>query len=623
MDKTELDLTNSKLTLQGTKEDHDKLSNLIIQKKNDLKTDQSDRKEVYKVRSDFNIGDQAKYSNIVGIKEKEKQGHANAVFNYAGKTIQKIAQKMSNNPPNIDFPIDALYSPEDPDYDIEEKRSQAVENFVDSVFKKNKFWKRGYRRANFNQAKLGDFALKVYPINLGDEQKPVWELRIVNQEKMENLMVGWRGDDSKEFDFVLCDNLISIQSIENDWGIKVPVEAIENGKDDTSKNSSHNNNNQWGTRNVGGISRKIIPSGANTIPSVHVIEYDDENVYAMQINDQIVQYIVKDGKTLPKIKFWVLGENIPNTGSHWSIADIDYLIDANIELNEASNDERDYVRVGANQKYVAYNMSDFDPESVKTGSGGVIFVDDPNGNARFDALSTNVNTYPVDTYLTRVKKHIHDLGVPEVDFGSSNNSSGRSKALDYQSLVDLMTFKQDSWELVLTELTEKIQILGYFLYKKDFFTDAKTGALSIRFPEYDWSDIVPITQSDKIVNVLNKFQMGLPFKLVFKELGYRDPDAVVNQIKKEANDPILMEFRAKLFQLTPGIMQAQSMSPAAQMNAEDAAMGSANPNVPGAVLTSDQNTGSQPMSARGGTQSSSTATGQIATQRQNLQAQGR
>lgn len=627
--ENQLDLSKSKLPVDGKKSEQEKWSRLIDKRARFLENDKSERTSIYRIRRDFYVGNHGKYTNIVGLQSKEKKGHANAVINYAGTSAKKIAYSLTNNPPNITFTVDAMYKPEDPDYKAEELRTQATEDYLDEIFRDNKFFKRGYRRAVFNQVIVGDFALKVYPVNEGTESSPEWKIKIVAQEKMENLMVGWRGDDSREFDFVIAEELRSIQSVEEEWGIKVPASAVV--KDDDlvdHRESSHARNEEWGSKNVGLGGRAIVPSGKNTIPSVLVREYDDENVYAIKIGEQLVQLVIKDGKTFPKMKFWIIGENIPNPGTPWSMSDIDYLIDLNIELNEASNEERDYIRVGANQKYVAYNMNDFDPESVKTGSGGVIFVDSPNGDAKFEPLQTNVNNYPAESFLTRTKKHMHDVGVPEVTFGAAGSDSGRSKAIDYQSMVDLTVFKRDAWELALIELCEKVQHLGYFYYKYDFFVDPKTNKYKYRYPDFDWSDIVPITKSDQIVNVLNKYQMGLPLKLAIKELGYKDVDSVINMIKQESEDPILMAFRAKMFQVTPGLQEAQMQQMQSQM-----AMSGQVPGVPGGpdvnaqntqpTLTSDQNDGAMPMATAGGTTSFSSPEGFIDSTRQNLNAQGK
>ena len=618
-----LDLTNSKLILPQDEAKIDDWQKKVKSRAEFLSGDKAERKNIYQIRRDFYTGDQAKYTNIVGLLQKEKKGHANAVINYAGKTATKIMYSLANNPPFITYPVDPNYKPTDVEYALEDIRTQAVEDFTDAVLRKNHFWKSAYRRGVANQVVVGDFAIKVYPVNEGTQEEPSWSFKIVAVEKMENLLVGWRSDNPKAYDYVICEEEVTIQSVEEDYGIKVPLSASKENDEPAKSNSGHSDNNQYGFRNTGMGGRPMTPSGRNTIPTVTKREYDDMNVYIIMIGDEVVQLIEKDNVNYPKISFYLLGENIPNPGSPWSISDIDYLIDANIELNEASNEERDYIRVGANTKYVAYNMSDFDPESVKTGSGGVIFVDDPNGNARFDVLQSNVNSYPADAFLTRQKKHIHDLGIPEVSFGGAGGNSGRAKAIDYQSMVDLTIFKRDSWELVLAHLCERIQMLAYFYFEEEFLTDARTGEFKPRYPEFDWSDILPITESDKIVNILNKVQMGLPFKAAFKELGYRDVDAIINMMKEEAKDTDLMLFRAKMYQLTAGVLAAQqnamvtqgTTEPTADVNAQNASP----------TLTSSQNEGESrlPVSQRGGTTSYSSGGGLIKKMGQNLSAQGK
>ena len=103
-------------------------------------------------------------------------------------------------------------------------------------------------------------------------------------------------------------------------------------------------------------------------------------------------------------------------------------------------------------------MSGFDPESIKTSSGKVIFVNDPDGKSKFEPLQTNINNFPDDQYHNRKMGQIYDMGLPKVNFGSSGADSGRSKALDYQSSVEIITFKLDAWELALQHIFQNIQV---------------------------------------------------------------------------------------------------------------------------------------------------------------------
>ena len=618
MDK--LDLKESKLILEGTSADQEDWGKRIEDRVSVLKKDRDQRRSIYKLRTDFYKGDQSAYTTIIGLVAKQKKGHANAVINYAGKSAVKIGYSLANNPPKLDVPPRKIAEQWK---ESESARAQGVEDFEDEVYKRNRFWKGSYRRACFNQVVNADAALKIYPLNVGTKEEPIWEIKIVNYEKMENIMIGWRGDDPTQFDYVIAEDLRSNQSIFDEFGIKVPENRSETKKDGSgnqSGSSSHSGNNQWGTYGLQGISASL-PSGDTNVPSSRVLEYDDENVYALKIAGELVQLVFKDGKTAPKLKYWILIHNIPNLGSPWSISDIDYLIDPQTELNESSNEQRDYIRVGANQKYVAYNMDEFDPESIKPGSGGVIFVSSPDGSAKFEPLTTNVNTFPIDTFVNRQQTFMYDLGLPKVSYGSVGGDSGRSKAIDYQTMVDLVVFKRDAWELALDELNEKIQILGDFYFPDiNIFKDPSTEQFIIRHTEFDWNDILPITQGDKVVSIVNKVGMGLPFKEAFKEMGYRDVDSLLDEMRKEAKDDDLMIFRSKMWQLSKGIVDAQKES-----MEEMGAVAPPQSNQPGPVLSESQNQGrevSLPVSQRGGTTAYSSPAGQLEKGKQNLAARG-
>lgn len=609
MEKDLLDLSNSTLVLEGTPKEQKQWSKKIADFSHDLLVDKNERKSIYSKRRDFYTGSQGDYSNIVGIVKdtKNKKGHTNQVTNYAGKTVVKMAMGLANNPPHI------LVNPQDETDAMEDIKAQAVEDYIDSVFddKKNYFWKKTYRRSVFQQAEFGDVAIKTYPED--------GKVCITGHDDMTTLMVGWNGNPG-EFDFVIAEAYITAQAVEDKYGIRVDKKALGKIQESETKgNGSWEGNNQWGTR---GSDRPGLPgfaSGKNLLPKVKVQEFDSEDVYAIKIEDELVQLQFKDNITYPKVKFWTIVANIPNPPSPWSIADIDYLIDIQIELNENDNRSADHLRVGNVQRYVAYNMNDFDPESLKTASGQVIFVNDPDGKSRFEPLQTNINNFPDDQYNNRKMGQMYDMGLPKVNYGASGADSGRSKAIDYQSSVDLTAFKRDAWELALSDICEKIQIFGNFLEgdKVDWFDDSE-GKFVTRRVEFDWADALPLSASDKIVNVANKVNMiGISIKTALKELGYRNPDAEIALLKKELADPDLMILRSKMWQLSGGLLQAQNQAATmAQSNGVD--MGGVNQ--PSPTLSSDQNQGnSSPMAAKGGT-SSSSASGMIGMARQNMGA---
>jgi hypothetical protein len=605
-----LDLSNSKLTLDGNEEEQKEFNDQLNSYIQDLSVDRADRKTIYEKRQDFYRGNQGVYSNVTGmIKDtKNKKGHVNQIVNYAGKTTVKIAYGLANNPPKITVP------PLDAKDTVETARAQGVQDFQDDTFKKNKFWKKTYRRACFNQAELGDAAIRTFPVK--DEKR----IQMSIHDDMSTIMVGWNGYDPEDFDFVIAELSLTPEKIKEDFGIVVnPLLLSSKLESNSSKGSwsGTSTQNNWSTNTNSGTN--TAPSGKNDLPKLSVIEFDSADVYALQINGELVQYAKKDDVTFPRVKFWTIVHNIPNPPSSWSIADIDYLIDSQIELNDNDNRTADYLRVGGVQRYVAYNMSDFDPESLKTSSGQVIFVNDPDGKSRFEPLPTNVNSFPSDQYSARKLQHIYDMGLPKVNYGASGADSGRSKAIDYQSSVETTIFKRDAWELALADICEKIQIFGNFIFGDvyNWFQNGN-GEFVVRDVEFDWNDALPITQSDKIVNIANKVNMiGIPLVQAYKELGYRNPVALLEQKKQELANPDIMVITSKRWGMSSGLLQKQNE---AAMTAQSLNPPTETPtNTP--TLTTEQNSGnSQPMAGAGSTASYSSPAGNVSRMAQNQAA---
>lgn len=612
MNKDLLDLSDSKLLLEGTKDQQQTVSKKIDDIYEDLRKDRDERRISYIKRRDFYVGNQYEYSNINGVIKdtKQKKGHTNQVANYAGKTVVKIAYSLANNPPKL------TGIPEDITSDIETTRTQSVQDFVDLQLnaKLNRFWKTTYRRSAFNQATLGDAMIKTY---VKDNQ-----IIIRQHDDMSSIMVGWNGTDPEGFDCVVAESSLTAKAIFDEYGIKVNEKMVEQYSTQTASSQGDWDKNQWATKGSRSTA-PMQPTGKNDLPKLRLVEYDSKDYYAIKIEGELVELVYKDDMSFPKISFWTPVHNIPNPPSNWSIADIDYLVDLQIELNDNDNRSSDYIRVGGVQRYVAYNMNDFDPESIKTSSGQVIFVQSSDGSARFEPLQTNINNFPADQYHNRKLAEMYDMGLPKVNYGASGADSGRSKAMDYQSSIDLTVFKRDSWEVALQSIIEKIQILGHFLHPELEFFNNENGEFVIRNFEFDWSDILPVSAADKIVNIANKYNMiGIPLVQAFKELGYRNPEAMVEQLKKELSDTNLMILRSKSWQLSQGLLEAQNAAATmAQTNQSEVPPGV---NQPSPTLTSDQNTeGSKPMSAKGGTTSYSSMQGMVDKARQNATAAGR
>lgn len=601
-DRKKIDFSKATTVLEGSKDERDAFKEKVKGYIKSLEGEQSERKRINEIRRDFLLGNQASYTNIIGLQKKEKRGHTNAVFNYAGKTCIKIYYGLSNNPPNLKIPG----IPVDPNlYKIESVRAQGVEDFLDHVLFLNRFWHHTYPRTVMNQITSASGAIKVF---FDPKTK---QIKLIHKEKMNDLLVGWRGDDAASFDFVIDRNQVTQASVEREFGIRVLPGAFEGDvQDETMVGGSHEEGGEYGTRSKTSTLSPIVPSGKTNLPKVWRTDYWDDKINMILINDEVVQYVEHTWGFNP----WVLVPNIHVPGNPWGLSDIDFLIDPQIEYNEGSNDERDFIRAAVNIKYVAKNMEDFDPESLKTGSGQVIFVEGDDSD--FAALPQPVNTFPAETYLTRVKKAIHDLGVPEVAYGTAGGDSGRSKAIDYQSLVDVIDDKRKNWTLALNEIAERIQILGYKYFPKEFFKNPETKEFEVRPIELDWNEIVPLTSSERVVNVVNKVSAGiLSINSALSELGYKDVEKEIEKLRQEERDPELATIRHKVTELIPGVQEAAQQQMVEQAQA---APPSAAP-----TLTTGQNTeGKKPMSTGATKTAFSSPKGFIARTRQNMEAAG-
>lgn len=437
---------------------------------------------------------------------------------------------------------------------------------------------------------------------------------------MSNVIVGWNGTDPENFDCVLTETYVTPEAVEEMYGIKVDMKKIESDRGESVGQGTWATN-EWATKSPM-PQTNTQATGKNKRRTVKVVDYDTKDYYAIEIEGEMVELVLKDDIRYPRMSFWTFVKNIPNPPSPWSIADIDYLIDPQIELNDNDNRTSDYIRVGGVQRYVAYNMNDFDPESIKTSSGQVIFVNDPDGKSRFEPLPTNINNFPADQYNLRKLNQIYDLGLPKVNYGASSADSGRAKAIDYQSSIDMTIFKRDAWELALQDIVEKIQVLGHYLNPElDIWYD-EDGTFITRNVEFDWSDILPVSTADKIVNIANKVNMlGLPLKEAYKEMGYRNPENMLAELKAELKDPDLMIYRAKAWQFSEGLREKQ-METMQEMN--EAGGGGVAENQEPPMLNSEQSGGPPKPMASVGARSTpyASAQGLIAQTRQRTGAQG-
>jgi len=90
-----VDLTNSKLTIEL--KDEKEIVKIEAQITGDINGGESDknkRKRLYDKRRDFVAGRQEKYTNIVGLTQKSKQGHADQVVIMLADLLLKFTTRL-------------------------------------------------------------------------------------------------------------------------------------------------------------------------------------------------------------------------------------------------------------------------------------------------------------------------------------------------------------------------------------------------------------------------------------------------------------------------------------------------------------------------------------------------
>ena len=607
--------------------------------KNDIdnvsKTDVAEREGILKKRQDFFEGRHHIWTNVVGQTIKQQDGHIQVVINYISKFCQKLHQALTNKPPKIKI------KPMDEADEVETLRSEAVEEAILKVFRDNMFFPIIFKRTGMNQIRDGDMEIECKVLDDDEKGK---HIEIGWAEDLLKILVGWDDAAGSSYSWIAYRDLWTTSKIMREFGYEAT--PISDSKIQTEKKGSHLKD-QYGVF-ASSPSPNQVPSGQNTLPKARLVDWWGYRVIKKQlkvlnlifINEDLVQFVVSDYKKIPR---WI-GHSFVSPGKPWSKSFIDDLIDPQVELNDRTGEEGDLVRVGAHQKFLVVNMSDFDADSVRPGSGQLIYLE--GENVDFKPLPMSISTFPSDTYLNRVTDHLFNIGLPKITLSAGTAPyTGRVGAIQYQPFIDIVDDLRVQWEIVLTELIGTIQqyFIDYFPelapIMREHISDPETGEgqdgdLVIREVQFDWENILPLSRSDKVIDSATLRDRGLiSHATVLEEAGFRNPSGEIKKLKKEAADPELMTLREKFTQYSPGVVAAQleAQKKAMEMqeqNAETMGMieqgSQPTPKANAPILSSEQNDGRRGVLTGTGTPTGQTASlrGNVKNTSQNLNAKG-
>ena len=606
-------------------EDRNKISERINGYLNDMKGEVSQREPILNKRLDFYEGRHQRWTNVIGLVNKQQEGHIIAVFNYIRRFCKKLEQSLTNQKIKI-----KLRGTDESD-EIETARAEAVSKAVNRVLDDNFFFELIFKRTTSNQVRDGDFVIDCRVI---DDAKDGKKIEITHSEDLRKILVLWDDAAGSSFTGIAFKDMWTTSKIKRDFGYD--ASPFSEKEPQTESKGSHLKDQFGIFSSSTGSGASNVATGETKLPKAEVIDYwgyevingEVKVVNLIYINRDMVQFVVTDYQFIPKL----IGHSFITAGRPWSYSFIDDLVDPQVELNDRSGEEGDLIRVGSHMKFLAINMPDFDPDSVKPGSGQVIFIE--GENADFKPLTMNFTPFPSEAYLNRVLDHLFTLGIPKIGLSAGTAPyTGRVGAIQYQPIIDITADLQVQWELVLSKLIKMIQ--QYFIdhfpemlpLMQEHITDPSTGEQSegepiIREIEFDWENVLPLSRSDKVVDASTIRDRGaISLYTYLAEAGFPNPGDEIKRMKKEAKDPELMTLLTKFNQFSPGAVKAQlderkaAADQAEQMGADQAAAsaqggnGGTPSNPPAPILTPEQNSGSRRgVSAAPGAPNGQTAT---------------
>lgn len=584
------------------------IKKFALQMIKDIQPDVDERKPIYQKRRNMFEGKQNIYTNVVGLQQKETEGHVMPVFNYVKKMAKKLYQALTN------YPFRYRVQGEDESNEIEVARSESVERFIDKVLYDNKFFNVGFKRGALTQIRDGDVAIKcVVEDNIGGGR----DIKLYLCEQMENMYVMWDDVQGTSFTALAYVDEWTNERIKREYpNVKV---NDARGAGPSSTTGSHDND-QYGQ--FSSSANTLSPSGKNRVPKTKVADVWAWAAFEKDANGDPIYKVVNEvligtGDEAEVADFqetdyrrqpWIFIHGEPNPGKPWSSAFIDILFDANIELNDRTGEEADVIRIGANRKFVIKNMPDFDAESLKPGSGQGIYIE--GDNADFYPLPDSINIFPAESYKNSVMDHLFNLGLPKIALSAGSSPySGRVGAIQYQAVTDEVTDLRDSWNNAMQELFTMIQEYGidFFPELKDVFTISEDvgdgtyedGDMAPRKVDFDWENPLPLSRSDSIVDAATLFdRKALPVRMFIEAAGYKDPSRIIKELKKEWKDPDLVPIRSQFANLADSVLKKQNEATREQMElqeefAANAATETSTPNgsTPPPMLHSFQNQG--------------------------------
>jgi len=485
-------------------------------------------------------------------------------YNYCRTTIANYTSFLASEAPEDDMP------PRNTLDDVEVARVEEVEKLLGAI-KADNDYPVLFMEAAQNQSLLGDcfiFGPYVEWKEVGGKKLP--RIRFKNIKRIENVRIFWTDEDFNEMDGFVFNYRVSVNKAEKIYEKQMKERAI------TSLAPSATTNYQQ-------------PTGYQMCT---VKIYWDRRYMLATVENKIVDFVIHDWGFIPG----VLVKNFSHPTRAWGTSDIEDILDAQVEYNEAACATRGKINQVATP-HIFYS-GEGEPADYTAGQAQMVKLGlddkvwpDPMGQS----------TAPFDIYLNNRKQDIHGLSmISEIFYGGAMTAKATGRALSVlmQGVNNKVKGKQQYWKVAISKLNANILrlieiyvpeakglIQGY--YKTDIFF----ASVLIR----------------NVTEEINKFNMKLQSQyMTMKNLGVPSPKEELKTMKREWDDTGLAieisrnpQLRMQLQQMLQQQMMARGQQGPSQgpvlneadggagVEAEESAPASA-PNVPQQAPTSPQ-----------------------------------
>jgi len=445
------------------------------------------RKVGYDRLRDFTDGDQWLYT--------PEGGASMPVYNYCRSTGLNYTAFMTNEPLDIDVPASDITD------EVEVARSEAKEKALKEVLEDNNF-NTLFEKAVLNGSLIGD-SIVLGPFYNKKKDK----IEIHNVKKPENVKIIWKDDEYEEIFGFVHNCYMSAEKVYEEYG----DELEENNVSLTTGDGNYDRTSAFP------VSQRHF---------VKVLKCWTADVEMVILADsKVIKYEVNNNGFVPIIHV----PNILHTEEPWGIADIEDLLDSQVEYNEKNSDMSEVIAQNAYDYIFGKNL-----DVAETQSGRVNLIDvgdeaelipDPR-RPRTSDLTNDIGKRLSDIYKIS--------GLNENIFGGAGVRAitGRALSVLMQTVNNRIKGRQTRW-------TDRLK----YLFKNVFILMEKNteGGKELVGEYYKVDIFFPGTLVRNITDEINKFNAKVQSQeTTMQNMGVPSPKDEKKLIKRELEDKMMM-----------------------------------------------------------------------------------